>query len=83
MPAVPSLLAPYLNLRSDGSITLLTSTLGASSSWLVASLLTANQSTGSVEISDQQVMKNRNVLLLSWLHDKSFWKDAGRKLVGA
>lgn len=74
MPPVPQLLLPYLGLRSDGSMTLLTGTLAASSSWLLLRFLAANQ---------QSQADERQVVLVTWLHETLFWKDGAKKLVRA
>lgn len=88
-PSLPPLLIPYLPLPSS-SLTLLTSTLGASSNWLVLRFLhaalspphsfsdTLSPTTNPVPTLSES--PKTNIILISWLRDFSFWKDGAKKL---
>jgi hypothetical protein len=87
-PPIPPLLTPYLSLPSS-SLTLLTSTLGASSNWLVLrflhSALSPHPSTNTLSsITDPAPTSpdftRTHIILISWLRDFSFWKDGAKKL---
>jgi elongator complex protein 6 len=68
---IPPLLSPYLTIPSESSLLLLTGVLGASTNWLVLryvySLL-------------QDTQPPVNILLVSFLRDITFWKDAASRI---
>jgi len=85
-PPLPPLLTPYLSLPPS-SLTLLTSTLGASSNWLVLRFLyaalfppTQSPATFSPPTNPPAEPIKTHIILLSWLRDFSFWKDGAKKL---
>ena len=84
-PPIPPLLSPYLSIAPFASLTLLTSTLGASTNWLVLRFIysalkdTIYEKDGSTKEHTEDTM----VVLVSWLRDGNFWKEGGRKLVSA
>ena len=84
---ISPLLAPYLTTSQPASLILLTSVLGASTNWLVLQFLLVALSPGlsGLDIRDEVVFKdgNVNVILVSFLRDWEFWRDGGRRLVGA
>lgn len=84
---IPPLLAPYLTTSQSAGLILLTSVLGASTNWLVLRVLLAVLSSGlsSPELREEADLKDGNVhvILVSFLRDWEFWKDGGRRLVGA
>ena len=65
--AVPLLLADYLP-PAPGTLTLISGTLGATTSWLVLQVLS------SIPTGDT------HITLFSWLHSPSFWRECARKL---
>lgn len=75
---IPTLLEPYLSLPPETSLILLTSVLGASTNWLVTryihTLLTPSKSSSASPPDDV------SVVLLSFLRDYSFWRDAAGRL---
>jgi elongator complex protein 6 len=75
---IPTLLEPYLSLPHETSLILLTSVLGASTNWLVTrylhTLLTPSRSSPGSPPDDV------TVILLSFLRDYSFWRDAAGRL---
>ncbi|RKU41983.1 hypothetical protein DL546_002009 [Coniochaeta pulveracea] len=75
---IPTLLEPYLSLPPETSLILLTSILGASTNWLVSrylhTLLTPSKSSPASPADDV------SVVLLSFLRDYSFWRDAAGRL---
>ena len=81
-PPIPPLLSPYTN-QTPSSLTLLTSTLGASTTWLVLRFIYAflqhprhRDSNATRKIPDSE----GRVVLVSWLRDANFWKEGARKL---
>jgi len=88
-PPLPPLLTPYLSLPSS-SLTLLTSTLGASSNWLVLRFLHAALSPPHPPTNTPSLITDpaptpqepirTHIILISWLRDFSFWKDGAKKL---
>jgi len=85
-PPLPPLLTPYLTLPSS-SLTFLTSTLGASTNWLVLRFLHAALSpphpptnTISNPVPTPSESIKTHIILISWLRDFSFWKDGAKKL---
>ena len=78
-PSLPPLLTPYICNLPASSLTLLTSTLGATTNWLVLRCIhAALQSKKGVDVIGPAI--NRRVVLVSWLRDADYWKDSGRKL---
>ncbi|KAH7158066.1 hypothetical protein B0J13DRAFT_187813 [Dactylonectria estremocensis] len=71
---IPHLLEPYLELPPEGSLTLLTSILGANANWLVLRHLYSNLRGSSGEDRDT------GVVLVSFLRDVAFWRDGAAKM---
>ena len=82
MSQIPHLLTPYLSLpRDSGSLTLLTSVLGASTNWLILRYLQSYlRPSPSTSPGDEPEIR---VLLISFLRDAGFWREGARKLVCA
>ena len=85
-PPVSPLLLSYVSLPPFGSLTLLTLTLGVSTNWLLLRFLySALKSKGHGTSGNQDDATGDtadvSVVLVSWLRDGSWWKEAGRKLV--
>ena len=85
-PPVPPLLSPNLSALSCTSLTLLTSTLGATTNWLVlrficAALKSKGYGTGHDIHSVREDYQHQRVVLVSWLRDGAWWRESGRKLV--
>lgn len=85
-PPIPPLLSPNLSALPYTSLTLLTSTLGATTNWLIvrficAALKSKGCGTGHSIHSIQEDPNNQRVVLVSWLRDGTWWKESGRKLV--
>jgi len=82
-PPIPPLLSPDLSGPPSGSLTLLTSTLGASTNWLVLRFVYATLK--SLENDRERGQRSNageaRVVLVSWLRDANFWREGGRKLV--
>ena len=83
---IPPLL--YLNLFSlpCSSLTLLTSTLGTTTNWLVvrlvcAALRTKSFGTGLDIHRTQEGSSDQRIVLVSWLRDEAWWRESGRKIV--
>lgn len=72
---IPHLLEPYLELPPEGSLTLLTSILGANANWLVLRHLYSYLRGASGEDKDT------GVVLVSFLRDGAFWRDGAAKMV--
>ena len=77
--AIPTLLAPYLFGNATASLTLLTSTLGATTNWLVLRFIHVALQRNKLG-DDVQDSETSRIVLVSWLRDVNFWKDGGRKL---
>ena len=85
-PPIPPLLSASLSSLPCTSLTLLTSTLGATTSWLIVRFVCA-----ALKGNDHRVSHDVNgshghsydqrVVLVSWLRDEAWWKESGRKLV--
>ena len=85
-PPVPPLLSPNLSALPCTSLTLLTSTLGATTNWLVlrficAALKSEGHGTGRDIHSVREDYQHQRVVLVSWLRDGAWWRESGRKLV--
>lgn len=78
-PPIPPLLSQYISDIPSGSLTLLTSTLGATTNWLLLRFIRAALKNSSHD-GPSVVSKDTRVVLVSWLRDANFWKDGGRKL---
>lgn len=83
---LPPPLQPYLRLPPELSLTLLTGTLGCSTTWLttrfVSSIIGAQSLSGGVPGVDgatQTEQRENAVILVSWLRDERFWRDEVRK----
>ncbi|MCJ1274474.1 hypothetical protein MMC21_002270 [Puttea exsequens] len=77
-PPIPPLLAPYLAPTPSSSLTLLTSTLGATSNWLVLRFIHAALKDYGRGGGDGR--QETRIVLVSWLRDANFWREGGRKL---
>ena len=85
-PPVPPLLSPILSVLPCTSLTLLTSTLGATTNWLVlrficAALHNKGYGIGRDIHSVREDYQQQRVVLVSWLRDGAWWSESGRKLV--
>ena len=96
-PTLPYTLIPYVSSPlPDGSLTLITSVLGATSNWLVLRFLyTAlvdhdrrrggGQVSSNDEFADSQntttARANWKVVFVSFLRDLGFWKTEAKRLV--
>ena len=86
-PPIPPILSQYLSTPSDGSLVLLTGTLGATTNWLVLRFVAASlKRERIIRAKDGLDVQSKDagdvkVILVSWLRDAKFWKDGGRKLV--
>ena len=80
-PPIPPLLAPYLAPTPSSSLTLLTSTLGATSNWLVLRFIHAALKDYGRGGGDGR--QETRIVLVSWLRDANFWREGGRKLVSS
>ena len=81
-PPIPPLLLPYID-QPPLSLALLTSTLGATTSWLILRFIHAflkKSRHGDINVTGQIPDGERRVVLVSWLRDANFWKEGGRKL---
>jgi elongator complex protein 6 len=85
---IPPRLEPYVRTPPKGSLTLLTSVLGASANWLVLRFIYTALTTPHAAIdSNTTATKGDNnggneytVLLTSFLRDKSFWVEGARRI---
>ena len=85
---IPPKLEPYVRIPPKGSLTLLTSVLGASTNWLVLRFiynaltapLTALDSPTTATKGDSNSSNEHTVLLTSFLRDKSFWVEGARRM---
>ncbi|KAH7402737.1 hypothetical protein BKA66DRAFT_564637 [Pyrenochaeta sp. MPI-SDFR-AT-0127] len=75
---IPPLLQPYIHLPQNDSLLLLTSTLGASASWLLIRFL-CDALSNSPQDSEEE---GHNVVLVSWMREHEFWKQECRKSAG-
>ena len=87
-PKMPSqrtiapLLVPHLSsVPPAGSLTLVTSVLGASASWLILRYMYAVLHSWSP--IDSAVGKGPVIVVISWLRESDNWKDGGKRLVSA
>ena len=81
-PPIPPLLSPYTN-PPPSSLTLLTSTLGASTTWLVLRFIHTFLNyprSGDDIVSVNNPDGEGRVVLVSWLRDANLWKEWARKL---
>lgn len=81
-PSIPPLLSPYISNPSSFSLTLLTSTLGATTNWLVLRFVHAALKGNGLHHDDaaSNINEETRVVLVSWLRDATWWGDGGRKL---
>lgn len=84
-PPIPLLLSPNLSEHPYASLTLLTSTLGATINWLVlrficAALKSQYYGTGHNVHGLQGDFCDQRIVLVSWLRDGAWWRESGRKL---
>ena len=85
-PPIPPLLSPTFSNLPYTSLTLLTSTLGATTNWLIVRFICAALRSRGSEIghdipSAQGGFYGQRVVLVSWLRDGAWWRESGRKLV--
>lgn len=85
-PPIPPLLDPNLSNLPYTSLTLLTSTLGATTNWLVlrficAALKGKGYGAGHDPHTIRGHSRDQRVVLVSLLRDGHGWKESGRKLV--
>ena len=83
---IPPLLSPNFSALPYTSLTLLTSTLGATTNWLVvrficAALKSKSHGTGYDIHSTERDSYGQKIVLVSWLRDEAWWRESGRKLV--
>ena len=76
---IPPLLQPSIHLPRDGSLLLLTSTLGASANWLIIRFLCDALSYSNTQDDGEH---GPNVVLVSWMREYEFWKQEARKGAG-
>lgn len=77
-PAIPPLLSSHLqHASSKGSLSLVTSVLGASANWTILRQIYA-----ALKVPAGQQKEATAVILVSWLRGLDVWKDGARKLVG-
>lgn len=77
-PPIPPLLSQTVSNLPFGSLALLTSTLGATTNWLLLRFVHA-----VLKNSDHDepfISGATQIVLVSWLRDAHFWKDGARKL---
>ena len=85
-PPIPPLLSSNLSNLPYTSLILLTSTLGATTNWLVLRFICAALKSSDYGIaydiaSTPQKHHGQRIVLVSWLRDAAWWKESGRKLV--
>lgn len=85
-PPIPPLLSSTFSNLPYTSLTLLTSTLGATTSWLVVRFICAALRSRGSEIghgipTTEGHLYGQRVVLVSWLRDGAWWRESGRKLV--
>ncbi|KAG5664521.1 hypothetical protein KAF25_008255 [Fusarium avenaceum] len=74
---IPHLLEPYLALPSEGSLSLATSVLGASSNWLVLRHV-YSYLRGTAD--GDESAKDTGVVLVSFMRNGAFWREGSTKL---
>ncbi|KAI4264381.1 MAG: hypothetical protein L6R42_000508 [Xanthoria sp. 1 TBL-2021] len=75
-PAIPPLLSSHLqHASSKGSLSLVTSVLGASANWTILRQIYA-----ALKVPAGQQKEATAVILVSWLRGLDVWKDGARKL---
>ena len=82
-PPLPPLLEPYLDLlpKTPGFLAEVTSTLSTSTNWLLLRFIhTALRRPANAGENGLDSRPTR-VVLVSWLREEGWWRDAGRKLV--
>ena len=90
---VPPLLDPYVQPQPQGSLTLVTSVLDATSNWLLLRIIYAGlhgvkkpagryglDATDATDASELTRRRN-NVLFISFLRNAAFWRNEGKRLV--
>ena len=85
-PPIPPLLSLNLSNLPHTSLTLLTSTLGATTNWLVLRFICAALKSSGHGIAHDipntlEKHYGQGIVLVSWLRDGTWWKESGRKLV--
>ncbi|KAL8733638.1 MAG: hypothetical protein Q9166_002048 [cf. Caloplaca sp. 2 TL-2023] len=78
-PTIPPLLSSHLYLiPPEGSLTLITSVLGASANWIILRHINAFLKSSSSIPRDPSI--NTAVIFVSWLRGHDVWKDGARRL---
>lgn len=85
-PPLPPLLAPYVSSLPQSSLTVLSSVLGATGNWLVlrflyAALSAPSNSETAFGLNGSEGVKNRKVVLVSFLRGWEFWRSEAKRLV--
>ncbi|KAE8359363.1 hypothetical protein BDV27DRAFT_55238 [Aspergillus caelatus] len=84
-PPLPPLLAPYVSSLPHSSLTVLSSVLGATGNWLVlrflyAALSSSSNSETAFGLNGSDGVKNRRVVLVSFLRGWEFWRSEAKRL---
>ncbi|KAB8258295.1 hypothetical protein BDV32DRAFT_70218 [Aspergillus pseudonomiae] len=84
-PPLPPLLAPYVSSLPQSSLTVLSSVLGATGNWLVlrflyAALSVPSNSETAFGVNGSDGVKNRKVVLVSFLRGWEFWRSEAKRL---
>lgn len=84
-PPLPPLLAPYVSSLPQSSLTVLSSVLGATGNWLVlrflyAALSAPSNSETAFGLNGSEGVKNRKVVLVSFLRGWEFWRSEAKRL---
>ncbi|KAB8277831.1 hypothetical protein BDV30DRAFT_168726 [Aspergillus minisclerotigenes] len=84
-PPLPPLLAPYVSSLPQSSLTVLSSVLGATGNWLVlrflyAALSAPSNSATAFGLNGSEGVKNRKVVLVSFLRGWEFWRSEAKRL---
>ena len=79
-PPIPPLLPSHFAPPPESSLTLLTSVLGATSNWLVLRFLYTALTSRKAPTARLASEDEAKVVLVSWLRDRSFWKEGAKRL---
>lgn len=74
--SLPTALEPYLSLPAELSLTLITGTLGCTPTWLVTRHIASFLQD---QPADEPSEEKRSVILISYLHDTTFWSHEIRR----
>lgn len=81
-PLIPPLLVPLLSsLPPQGSLTLITSVLAASTNWLVLRFLYAALKDRGLKDEGEVAGEEARVVLVSWLRGWELWREGEMRLV--